>query len=192
MVSFFDILFCSFTFWNTVSTKTVSILPVKTPKLCMLIAQETHVEFMRGIRVLSIVCINPSLRKLWVVLGMVPQESGIQQPANVNTSWRVILMPYPFWVSPMALLLQDPKTNHSDYGSRVNKRRRSKTRMKISLDLSKKSLESDLHRAQMTKQSNYGPQMVISCKLSKAIKDSCLLSRHYQVVRLFQEVTIAP
>lgn len=75
-----------------VSAKTVSIRPVKTPKLCMLIAAETQLEFLRGIRVLSIVCINPFQRKLWAVLGMVRLESGILQLAPVSTSWRAIHM----------------------------------------------------------------------------------------------------
>lgn len=75
-----------------VSAKTVSIRPVKTPRLCMLIAAETQLEFLRGIRVLSIVCINPFQRKLWAVLGMVRLESGILQLAPVSTSWRAIHM----------------------------------------------------------------------------------------------------
>lgn len=90
---FFNILFFShFTFSNIVSAKTVSIRPVKTPRLCMLIAAETQLEFLRGIRVLSIVCINPFQRKLWAVLGMVRLESGILQLAPVSTSWRAIHM----------------------------------------------------------------------------------------------------
>lgn len=92
----------------------------------------------------------------------------------------------------MALLLQDRKTNHSDCGSRENKKKRSQTRMRTLLGFYKKSRESDLRHAQMTKQWNCGPRMVSSCKLSKAIRDLCLLSKHYQVAKSFQEVTIAP
>ena len=47
---FLNIFFSNFSFSIVVSTKMVSIRPVKTPKLCMLIETETQLEFLRGIR----------------------------------------------------------------------------------------------------------------------------------------------
>lgn len=89
--------------------------------------------------------------------------------------------------------LQGHKTNQSDFGSKVRFKKKSQMHTTTSSDNLQKSLDMDLHPAQMTRLLNSGRLTVNCSKFLKATRALCLLSQLSSLAKSFlQETTAQP